>query len=203
MRIGIRLVGIIAGASLVAMGATTMTLAATPSEEVKHVPLGGTLTGQSGDRYFGVYIPTRFGGNLTITPSSGDVEEIVGPDNKPRTNGSEVGDDQQGWYRFKVSNAEEGQSYSVETKFVQVAQSRRLPWNFYYWPTKSDAIHEPWAGGNARVDTMQPLGDDVMVATPGGYHRSGTGHHPSWSQRPARNPGGPGRHQHLVSQPLR
>src|SRR5262249_28596909 len=53
--------------------------------------------------------------------------------------------------------------------FVQIGQSLRKPWNFYYWPTKSDAIHEPWAGGNARVDTMQALGDDVLVANPGGY----------------------------------
>ncbi len=169
MRIGFRLVGMIVGAALVAMVATTTAPAAGPGEEVKHVPLGGTLTGQTGDRYFGVYVPTRFGGNLTITPSSGTVEEIMGPDNKPRSNGDETGVDGQGWYRFKVAKADEGKPYSVETKFIQVAQSRRLPWNFYYWPTKSDAIHEPWAGGNARVDTMQALGDDVMVATPGGY----------------------------------
>ena len=169
MRIGIRLVGIIAGVLVVAMTAATITVAAAPSEEVKHVPLGGTLTGQTGDRYFGVYVPTRFGGNLTIIPSSGEVEEITGPDNKPKRNGEEIGDDQQGWYRFKVVNAEEGSTYSVETKFVQVGQSKRLPWNFYYWPTKSDAIHEPWAGGNARVDTMRVLGDDILVATPGGY----------------------------------
>src|SRR5207244_257528 len=59
--------------------------------------------------------------------------------------------------------------YTVETSFVQVGQSTRKPWNFYYWPTKSDAIHEPWAGGNGRVDTMGPVNDDQMVATPGGY----------------------------------
>jgi hypothetical protein len=57
----------------------------------------------------------------------------------------------------------------VETQFVQVALSKRQPWNFYYWPTKADALHEPWAGGNGRVDTMRPVGDDIMVATPGGY----------------------------------
>ena len=34
------------------------------------------------------------------------------------------------------------------------AQSTKKPWNFYYWPTKADSIHEPWAGGNGRVDTM-------------------------------------------------
>ncbi len=167
MRIGIRLVGAVAGA-LVAMAAT-MTPAAGANEEVKHVPLGGSLTGQLGDRYFGVYIPTRFGGNLSITSTSGTVGEIVGPDGKERKNGDDVGDDHQGWFRFKVADAEKDHPYTVETKFVQTGLSRRQPWNFYYWPTKADAIHEPWSGGNARVDTMYPMGDDIMVATPGGY----------------------------------
>jgi hypothetical protein len=168
MRIGIRLVGTVAGAAIVAMVAT-MALGAVAGEEVRHVPLGGSLTGQVGERYFGVYVPTRFGGTLTIKASSGAIEEIVGPDGKARINGQEVGNDQQGWYRFKVANSEKDQSYTVETSFVQVALSKSLPWNFYYWPTKADAIHEPWAGGNGRVDTMRPMGDDVMVATPGGY----------------------------------
>ena len=48
-------------------------------------------------------------------------------------------------------------------------QSTKKPWNFYYWPTKADAIHEPWAGGNARVDTMNVNGDDQLIASPGGY----------------------------------
>ena len=67
------------------------------------------------------------------------------------------------------STGAEQSRYTVETTFVQVGQSIRKPWNFYYWPTKADAIHEPWAGGNGRVDTMRPVGDDQMVATPGGY----------------------------------
>ena len=62
--------------------------------------------------------------------------------------------DHQGWYTFKVEGAKK--PYTVETTFVQVGQSLKRPWNFYYWPTKADAIHEPWAGGNGRVDTMRP-----------------------------------------------
>ena len=168
MRIGIRLIGAATGAAIVAMAAT-VALGARAGGEVKHVPLGGSLTGQVGDRYFGVYVPTRFGGTLEIKTTSGTVEEIVGPDGKQRTNGEEVGTDQQGWYRFKVVNLEDEVPYTVQTIFVQLGLSKRLPWNFYYWPTKSDAVHEPWAGGNARVDTIQPMGDDVMVASPGGY----------------------------------
>lgn len=135
--------------------------------QVRPVPLGGVLAEQSGDCYFGVYVPTRFGGALTITSTAGSVSEIDGPDSKPRQNGEEIGFNQHGWYRFRVSGAEG--PYSVETKFVQVGQSKRKPWNYYYWPTKPDVIHEPWAGGNARVDTVQVRGDDEFVATPGGY----------------------------------
>jgi hypothetical protein len=131
------------------------------------VPLGGALEGQTGDRYYGVYVPTRFGGQLTIKTTAGTVDEIKGPDGRQRLNGHEVGDNQHGWYTFKVSEA--SKPYAVTTTFVQVGQSLRKPWNFYYWPTKSDAIHEPWAGGNGRVDTMSVNGDDQLVATPGSY----------------------------------
>src|SRR5947209_1268999 len=119
MRIGIRLVGALAGAAIVAMVAT-IAVGAGAVEEVRHVPLGGSLTGQVGERYFGVYVPTRFGGTLTIKASSGSVEEIVGPDGRARVNGQEVGNDQQGWYRFKVANLDKERPYSVETSFVQV-----------------------------------------------------------------------------------
>jgi hypothetical protein len=125
------------------------------------------LERQAGDHHYGVYVPTRFGGELTIKTTVGRVVELKGPHGAPRNNGQEIGIDQQGWYTFKV----EGTSvpYNVETKFIQAALSARKPWNFYYWPTKADSIHEPWAGGNARVDTMAVNGDDQLIATPGSY----------------------------------
>jgi hypothetical protein len=153
--------------SIVWIVSAPLVLVAAPSERVQTVPLGGTLPDQSGDRYFGVYVPTRFGGELTIATTSGTVSKITGPDGAERENGAEVGRNQHGWYSFTVTGATG--VYHVETRFVQVGQSQRKPWNFYYWPTKSDAIHEPWANGNARVDTMHAMGDDIMVATPGGY----------------------------------
>jgi len=91
----------------------------------------------------------------------------MGPDGHSRENGREIGQNQQGWYTFTVTGATG--SYSVETAFVQVGQSARKPWNYYYWPTKADAIHEPWSGGNGRVDTMQPQGDDEVVVSFGSY----------------------------------
>lgn len=166
MRIGNRLGGSVLW-SIVVWISVPWALGAAAPGRVQTVPLGGVLRDQMDDRHFGVYVPTRYGGELTIKTTSGTVTGITGPDGKERQNGQEVGQNQQGWYTFSVKEAT--QPYTVETKFIQVGQSARKPWNFYYWPTKSDAIHEPWAGGNARVDTMRPFGDDEMVATPGGY----------------------------------
>lgn len=159
MRSGNRRVVALAGAliALVAGATRGATL-----ERVRPVPLGSTLTEQAGDRNFGVYVPTRFGGNLTVSASSGTIESLTGPDGRPRTNGEEVGENQQGWYTFRVTGAED--KYSVTSKFVQLGQAARVPWNFYYWPTKSDAIHEPWNGtGDGRASTMAS-GDDEQAA---------------------------------------
>ncbi|RUL88810.1 hypothetical protein [Tautonia sociabilis] len=167
MRIGNGLSGFAVWALVALAAIPTCAAARTPQERVQPVPLGGTLPGQEGDRYFGVYIPTRYGGELTISASSGRVEELLGPDGRPRANGGEVGRDRHGWYTFAVRGAEA--PYSVSTRFVQVGEAARRPWNFYYWPTKGDSIHEPWVGGNGRVDTRYVNGDDRLVATPGAY----------------------------------
>ncbi|WP_165243737.1 hypothetical protein [Paludisphaera soli] len=168
MRIGIRLGGAMFGVVVALYGASAR---ADATERVVAVPLGGSLEAREGEHYYGVYVPTRFGGELTIKATEGVVEEIKGPNGAVRANGQEVGEDQQGWFTFKVTGAKK--PYKVETKFIQNAQSLKKPWNFYYWPTKADSLHEPWAGGNARVDTIQLKGDDVWVASPGGYIEPG------------------------------
>ncbi|MEW4570560.1 hypothetical protein AB1L88_22080 [Tautonia sp. JC769] len=167
MRIGNGLRGAAVWAVIALTVIPSVSRATAPQERVQPVPLGGALSDQRGDRFYGVYIPTRYGGTLTVTASDGKVDRIVGPDGRPRTNGGEVGRDQHGWYTFLISDAKD--AYTVTTKFVQVGEATRKPWNFYYWPTKGDSIHEPWAGGNGRVDTTYVNGDDILVATPGSY----------------------------------
>jgi hypothetical protein len=163
MRIGNRL-----GSTLVGVLAATVSVAASArAAERVIVPLGTSSVGQTGDRDFGIYIPTRFGGDLKVTTSSGQIVDLRGPTGAVHTNGQDIGTDHQGWYTFRVEGAR--QSYTVETSFVQVGQSVKKPWNFYYWPTKADAIHEPWAGGNGRVDTQYVQGDDQLIAQPGSY----------------------------------
>jgi hypothetical protein len=174
MRIGNRL-----GMAVVAALIATMSAGLARAEDAKRVqpvPLGGALLDQTGDRQYGVYVPTKFGGELTIKTTSGQVTNIVGPDGKPRANGSEVGLNAHGWYTFTVAAEEKDKDkdkekpYAVSTTFVQVGQSTRKPWNFYYWPTKADSIHEPWANGNARVDSQRnPYSDDIQVIPFGAY----------------------------------
>ncbi|MGO9922669.1 MAG: hypothetical protein ACLQIB_49235 [Isosphaeraceae bacterium] len=158
------------GCLVVWAAAATLGVAAQPgAERVTSVPLGGSLEGQTGEHYYGVYVPTRFGGELRITTTVGKISELKGPNGVARSNGQDVGTDQQGWHTFKVEGA--AKPYTIATTFVQVGESTKRPWNFYYWPTKADSIHEPWAGGNGRVDTtLQSVGgDDQMIAAPGGY----------------------------------
>ena len=166
MRIGIRLGGSVIRALIVALAVTAGAQAA---DRVTTIPLGGSLENQSGDHHYGVYVPTRFGGELTIKTTIGKVVEIKGPNGVERTNGKDIGLDQQGWYTFRIVGAEK--PFKLETRFVQVGESTKKPWNFYYWPTKADSIHEPWAGGNGRVDTDYSMlrGDDELIRTPGSY----------------------------------
>lgn len=135
--------------------------------QVLSVPLGGRTVSLTGDKKFGIYVPTRFGGSLTIDTTEGTIENLKGPDGQPFENGGETGLNRHGWYTFEVHSKEK--PYVLETRFVQVGKAARKPWNFYYWPTKADAIHEPWAGGNARVDTVEVRGDDILLVKPGSY----------------------------------
>ena len=65
MRSGIR-VGVAAVGVILAAAAARGASAADPINRVRPVPLGGALVGQTGDGHFGVYVPTKFGGELTI-----------------------------------------------------------------------------------------------------------------------------------------
>jgi hypothetical protein len=169
MRIGYRMSGLVAWTIVVAVASLGSLRAAEP-ERVRPVPLGGTLAEQTGDRYYGVYVPTKFGGVLSVKSTSGAVESITGPEGRVRQNDEEVGENAQGWFTFRVTGAEKDKPYTVETTFVQVGKAARMPWNFYYWPTKADAIHEPWAEGNARVDSqVNPNSDDIQVIPYGDY----------------------------------
>src|SRR6516225_640205 len=118
MRIGIRLGAVVVGA-VVAATSAGLAARADDAKRVQPVPLGGSVGYQTGEQHFGVYVPTKFGGELTLTTTSGRIESIVGPDGRHRTNGQDVGTNAHGWYSFTVAGAEG--PYTVSTAFIQVA----------------------------------------------------------------------------------
>ena len=83
-----------------------MAAAARTAEQVKNVPtavpLGGSLDSQSGDQYFGVYVPTRFGGELHVKTTDGKIVDLKRPNGSPFVDSQDIGFDHQGWYTFKV-----------------------------------------------------------------------------------------------------
>src|SRR5262245_59684447 len=85
MRIGNRLGGVLVWA----LAATVSVAANARTTERVIVPLGGSLEGQTGERYFGVYVPTRFGGELKVTTTSGQVSELKGPSGAEHRNGQD------------------------------------------------------------------------------------------------------------------
>ena len=55
------------------------------------------MDGQTGDRFFAVYVPTRFGGELKITVTAGQVSDLKGPGGADQANGQDIGVDHHGW----------------------------------------------------------------------------------------------------------
>lgn len=131
------------------------------------VPLGGERSVPGGDQWLKAYVPTRWGGRLTVTTTAGTITNFTYPDGAPYVNGTEVGQDRHGWYRFQVTGAPGG--YTVSATFLQEGESEVRPWNFYWWSDKADYIREPETGGNGTADSTVAAGtDDVQVVEPGG-----------------------------------
>ncbi|MGB2985450.1 MAG: hypothetical protein WBE26_06160, partial [Phycisphaerae bacterium] len=124
------------------------------------VPLGGEVSYDEGEGCFEVYVPTRWGGRLQVSTTSGVIENLEYPDGTPYQNNMETGEDKHGWYTFTVTGAS---SYTVSTSFVQEGEAATRPWNFYWWAKKADYIYD---AGNGVAETTA-VGDDVQVVAPG------------------------------------
>jgi FG-GAP repeat len=97
------------------------------------VPLGGSLAGVEDPGSFKVYVPTKWGGKLTVATDDGVVADLRYPDGTLFVNGTEIGNDRHGWFTFQVSGST---AYTVTTQFVQEGISSTIPWNFFYFPYK-------------------------------------------------------------------
>ena len=92
--------------ALAVAGQSSLSAGVNVSARIKSVPLGGALTVEFEERQFGVYVPTQFGGALTIETTAGQVGLITGPDGQERVSGQDVGFRAQGWYTFEVRGAQ-------------------------------------------------------------------------------------------------
>jgi len=104
--------------------------------EIPKIPLGGGESGKGDGATYKIYVPTRWGGTLTVTDTTGKVG-LYYPD--PQTNIAspkavneyEVPLDKHGWYYVKHHG--EG-SFTIENTFVQEGEADKRPWNFWYYP---------------------------------------------------------------------
>ena len=161
----------------------------------------GALDGQSGDRYFGVYVPTRFGGELKVKTTSGRVIDLKGPNGVAQTNGQDVGIDQQGWYTFKVEGAKK--PYKVETTFVQVGREYQEALELLL--LADEGRLDPRALGRGqrpgRHDERR-YGRRPVDRHARGLHRARAGHRPGRAKRVLETLPAAGRRRNLVPQPL-
>ena len=130
---------------------------------ISKVPLGGTVHGTTNGQQFKVFVPTKWGGVLTVATTSGTSAELKYPDGSTFQNGHDTGENKHGWYKFLVSGST---SYTVSASFLQEGQATRRPWNFYWWSSKGDYIHEPASGGNGVANTTAN-GTDQQIIAPG------------------------------------
>ena len=149
------------------------------NNRIQAIPLGLSLGGQSGERCFGAYVPTRFGGVLTVTTTAGKVGRIVGPEGRQRANGEDVGKDQQGWYTFTVTGADKplrgrdelraGRAEPAASLGTSITGRRR--------PTRSTSRGPRATGGSTRCRPM--------VTTSWSPHLAGTSRRARTSSGPA------------------
>ncbi len=113
----------------------------------KKLPLGKSVSGNKRPGLFRVYVPTRDGGELTISTTAGTVE-VRDPQGNPAKDASgrtvapgrevkfEVPFDVFGWYGIVVDGAA---SYTLSSKFTirgaakDADGSPLVPWHFYYF----------------------------------------------------------------------
>lgn len=86
---------------------------------------------------FKTYVPTKWGGVLTISTTAGTIKNVKYPDGSAYATDTETGKDKQGWYTFRVTGA---QTYTVSCTFYQEGEvpEASKPWNAWFWSYKSD-----------------------------------------------------------------
>jgi len=103
--------------------------------------LGGTIPNVTQSGCYKVYVPSRWGGILSVTsaptvptmPQQFFVVDLHDGKGKPYVNGTDSGfsDDHHGWYTFAVVGVGVA---NVANTFIEAGEASIHPWNFYYYP---------------------------------------------------------------------
>ena len=131
-------------------------------------PSRGSDSGSVGRPTFGVYVPTLFGGELTIKTTDGTVGMIIGPDGRERQNGQEVGTQSA---RLVYLRGDRGDQALQRRDHLRPGRAER-PEALELLLLADQGRRHPRALGRRqrpRRHDASPVGDDQLVATPGGY----------------------------------
>jgi hypothetical protein len=107
--------------------------------ERNKIPLGKNLPVANQEiEFYSIYIPDRYGGELTVTATGGGRIGLYYPDPYTKVTDAATKIDncpisKHGWYYVKI--IDKGSVSSISNTFVQTGEVPR-PWNFWYWPLK-------------------------------------------------------------------
>ncbi len=129
-----------------------------PSPAIVKVPLGGSVVSTLDPGSYRVYVPTYWGGELTLSTDRGAISKLTTPNgvevavplSSPLIH--EVQQGEHGWYTFDVTGTG-GAAHVVATKFVQSGTATSTPWDFWYYPLVDAADPNLYDGTLAWFDS--------------------------------------------------
>jgi hypothetical protein len=98
----------------------------------QEIPLGeaSAIEAPPGRHLYKVYVPTRYGGKLSVLSENGIISIHNGNHITELGNHYEVKEDEHGWYYLKVNCSTDDW---IGTQFVQTGQADKIPWNMLDW----------------------------------------------------------------------
>ncbi len=105
--------------------------------ERNKIPLGKSTSIANPDiEFYSIYVPDRYGGDLTVTAAGGGVIGLYYPNpytkvaNAATQINYPVAFNQHGWYYVKI--IDRGSISNISNTFVQTGEASYRPWNFWY-----------------------------------------------------------------------
>lgn len=107
------------------------------------LPLGRSLTGRQlyDNNKYKVFVPTKYGGKLTISSDHCIIGNITNPQGYIVNNGDNLGMNCNGWYTFEVTPVYPNTEYDIESTFEQSGDSSKQPWPCPWYPIAEDIAY--------------------------------------------------------------